>query len=243
MTLERALCKGQIGAVVAPGGLPLILGSGDTLKTEEDALRTGPGPSGRTPETILSAFSTSPLPTITNKSRTGATHQVIDPSAFAIDGESGFEPRPIDVVTALRACHLMYDPKTGMPTLDAVWSLVNGPSARLILDVYLHADMERNFRPSIDALLWSPDLNAPAAERWTIRLPNQPRLQLLGRGLSHAGSELHPRHAEVSNAFFGHIGWDAEDFVGFRCEVRYPVWRAGYCMGFEYLGQPVPKAE
>lgn len=245
-TLERALCKGQIGAVVAPGGLPLVLGSGDTLKTEEAALRQGPGPvqSGRTAETILSAFSTSPLPTITNKSRTGATHQVIDPSAFSGAGEggTGLEPRPVDVVTALRACHLMYDPKTRMPTLDAVWSLVNGPSARLIFDVYLHADMERQFRPSIDALLWSPDLSAPAADRWTIRLPNQPRLQLLGRGLTHAGSELYSRHGEISHAFFGHIGWDPDDFVGFRCEVRYPVWRAGYCMGFEYLGEPGPKA-
>jgi hypothetical protein len=241
LTLERALCKGVIGAVVAPGGLPLVLGSGDTLHTEEAALRAGLAPEnhGRTKETILSAFTTSPLPTVTTKSRTGALHQVIDPAAFAGGGEG--EARPVDVVTALRACHLMYDPTTGAPTLDAVWSLVNCPSARLIFDVYLHADMERLYRPSIDALIWGPDLHAPVQERWTTRLPNQPRLQLLGRGLGHAASEHYARYAEVSAAFFGHIGWEPDDFVGFRCEVRYPVWRAGYCMGFEYLGQPGPK--
>ncbi|HZW07403.1 MAG TPA: hypothetical protein VFF65_09780, partial [Phycisphaerales bacterium] len=130
LTLERALCKGLIGAVVAPGGLPLVLGSGDTLHTEEAALAAGlsPQPHGRTRETILSAFTTSPLPTITSKSRTGSLHQVIDPSAFA---EGAADSRPVDVVTALKACHLMYDPQTGTPTLDAVWSLVNCPSARL----------------------------------------------------------------------------------------------------------------
>lgn len=240
LTLERALCKGVIGAVVAPGGLPLILGSGDTLHTEEAALKAGlaPQPNGRTKETILSAFTTSPLPTVTSRSRTGALHQLIDPSAFAA-GES----RPVDVVTALKAAHLMYDPTTGRPTLDAVWSLVNCTTARLIFDVYLHTEMERLFRPSIDALIWGPDLNVQAQDRWTLRLPNQPRLQLLGRGLSHAASEHYARHAELSNAFFGHIGWDPDDFVGFRCEVRYPVWRAGYCMGFEYLGAPGPKAK
>lgn len=241
LTLERALCKGLIGAVVAPGGLPLVLGSGDTLHTEEASLHKGlsPEPHGRTKETILSAFTTSPLPTITTKSRTGSLHQVIDPAAFA----AGAESRPVDVVTALRASHLMYEPTTGQPTLDAVWSLVNCTSARLIMDVYLHADMERLFRPSIDALIWGPDLSAPVQDRWTIRLPNQPRLQLLGRGLRQAASEHYARHAEVSGAFFGHIGWDPDDFVGFRCEVRYPVWRAGYCMGFEYLGAPGPKAK
>lgn len=239
LTLERALCKGVIGAVVAQGGLPLILGSGDTLHTEEAALKAGLAPDqhGRTKETILSAFTTSPLPTVTSRSRTGSLHQVIDPAAFAA-GES----RPVDVVTALKACHLMYDPTTGRPTLDAVWSLVNCTSARLIFDVYLHTEMERLYRPSIDALIWGPDLNVPAQDRWTLRLPNQPRLQLLGRGLLHAASEHYARHAELSNAFFGHIGWDPEEFVGFRCEVRYPVWRAGYCMGFEYLGAPGPKA-
>jgi len=239
LTLERALCKGLIGAAVAPGGLPLVLGSGDTLHTEEAALAAGLSPDSnkRTRETILSAFTTSPLPTITTKSRTGALHQVIDPAAF-----TGGEQRPVDVVTALKACHLMYDPSTGAPTLDAVWSLVNCPSARLIFDVYLHADMERLYRPGIDALMWGPNLDAPAQDRWTIRLPNQPRLILLGRGLSHAASEHYARHAEVSAAFFGQIGWDPDAFVGFRCEVRYPVWRAGYCMGFEYLGAPGPRS-
>jgi len=241
LTLERALCKGLVGAVVAPGGLPLVLGSGDTLHTEESALLDGlaPGTQGRTRETILSAFTTMPLPTVTSKSRTGSLHQVIDPSAFTQESGS----RPVDVVTALKACHLMYEPATGMPTLDAVWSLVNCPSAKLIFDVYLHADIERRFRPSIDALIWGPGLDAPVHDRWTTRLPNQPRLQLLGRGLKSAASELYARHAELSGAFFGHVGWDAEDFVGFRCEVRYPVWRAGYCMGFEYLGAPGPKAK
>ena len=96
--------------------------------------------------------------------------------------------------------------------------------------------MERRFRPAIEALLWKPGLDVTEDERWTIRLPHQPKLQLLGRGLSAAASDLYPRHAELSRSFFDHIGWNAAEFIGFRCELRFPIWRAGYCMSFEPLG-------
>lgn len=229
--LERGLAKGVIGSVIVPGGLPMVLSSGDTLKTDDELdVRSIEGPQllkGRTPEAILKPFTTDPLPMVTSHDRAGTLFQIIDPKS--LDGAG-----PVDVVTALRASAPMLGPG-GKPTLDAVWSLVSCPSERLVLDVYLHVEMERHFRPSLDALLWSASLDIAQAHKWALRLPSQPRLVLLGRGLSNSASELYARHKELSGYFFEHIGWDADEFIGFRCEVVYPVWRAGYCMAFEHL--------
>jgi hypothetical protein len=245
-TLQRALAKGMFGATIAPGAVPMILSSGDTVKGDDEVRRVmqlnREAMRGRTPEAILRPFTTDPLPMITSRNRNGTLYQVIDPAAASTPSDAdepgaGEVPR-FDVATALLASHPMYEAPTGLPTLNAVWSLVSCPTARLIFDVYLHADMERLFRPSIDALLWSASLDIPEDDKWVMRLPAQPRLQLLGRGLSHAPSDLYPRHAELTRYFFDHIEWNPEQFVGFRCEVVYPIWRAGYCMGMEYLGQP-----
>lgn len=233
--LERALAKGLIGSVVTPGGLPMVLSSGDTLKGDEEVrklrLLGGEGARGRTPEAILRPFTTDPLPMITAGGKHSTLSQVVDPQASAMQGA-------IDVVTAVRGTHPLIDPDTKKPSLDAVWSLVTCPTAKLVFDVYLHASMERDYRPSIDALLWGPNLDVSEEQKWVIRVPAmaQPRLQMLGRGIGRAASEFYPRHAELTAYFFDHIGWDPDEFLGFRCEAVYPVWRAGYCMGFEWLG-------
>lgn len=231
--LERALAKGLIGSTVTPGGLPMVLSSGDTVRGEEEARRItllhGETAVGRTPEAILKPFTTDPLPMVTSRGRGGSLSQIID-------SDAAHEGGPIDVVTALRARHPAMDPQTGKPTLDSVWSLVTCPSRRLILDVYLHNTLERRYRPSMDALLWTATLDVAEDQKWVMRLPSQPRLQMLGRGLGGSASPLWPRHGELTAYFYDHIGWDPEGFIGFRCEVEYPVWRAGYCMAFEYLG-------
>lgn len=223
--LERALAKGLIGSLVMPGGMPMVMSSGDTLRIGSAAARRN----GQMPEEVLRPFTTDPLPLVTSRNRSGKLYQIVDPKV-------GLDGGLIDVVTALKARHPLMDPGTGRPTLDAIWSLVTCPTRRLILDVYLHADMERQFRPSLDALLWAPDLNIAPDDRWVMRLPAGPKLQLLGRGIGAAHTDLYPRHAELSACFFDHVGWEPDEFVGFRCEVVNPVWRAGYSLALEYLG-------
>ncbi len=231
--LERALAKGVIGVQIAEGGLPLQLSSGDTLAEDDGALG---GVStldqskarGRTPEAILTPFTSQPMPTVTTRGGKGSLMQVIDP------GESTRDP--FDVVTAVRATSPMLDPVTGRPSLHEVWSLVNMPARRLVLDVYLHRGIERSYRPSMDAQLWNPGLTVPEEQKWATRLSPRPALQLLGSGLAQAGCESYARHAELTRYFFERLGWSAEEFVGFRCETAYPIWRAGYCMSFEFAG-------
>jgi hypothetical protein len=98
--------------------------------------------------------------------------------------------------------------------------------------VWLHRDLERRVRPAIDAQLWYPNLSSPGGDRWVTRFPDPPRLQLLGEGLVHARSDAWPGHADLCRVVFDRVGWEPSEFVGFRCEVAYPVWRGGYCMSF-----------
>jgi len=228
--LQRATVTGLYRTLVMPGGMPIIIAGGDTLHWADEGHRALRLPDeraaeGKTPEALLPEFTSQPLPTVSSRGETGNLIQVIDPAT--LDG-----PQIIDVFGLSRANHPMFDPKTGELTLDEVWSLTNCVSRRLVFDVFLHRDLERRVRPSIDAQLWYPNLSSPGKDRWVTRYPDQPRLQLLGEGLGRSQSEAWPEHDRLCKTMFERVGWDAAEFVGFRCEVAYPIWRAGYCMSF-----------
>jgi hypothetical protein len=127
LMLEHAMAKGLIGSVAAPGGMPIVLGSGNTLAEAHDpavtTLDREVALHGRTPEAILKAFTSDPLPMVTSRSTAGTLFQVIDERSA---GES------FDVVTALRGRAPLTDPATGKPTLDSVWSLVKCPTERTV---------------------------------------------------------------------------------------------------------------
>lgn len=228
--LQRATVTGLYRTVVMPGGMPIVIAAGDTLHWADPERRTlllqdETAAAGNTPDALLPEFTTTPLPTVSSRGRSGNLIQVIDPA----DLDS---PETLDVFTLARANHPMHDPSTGELTLDEVWSLANCASQRLVFDVFLHRDLERRVRPHIDAQLWYPNLSSPGGDRWVTRFPDTPRLQLLGEGLAHARSEAWPGHADLCRVLFQRVGWDPGAFVGFRCEVAYPIWRAGYCMSF-----------
>jgi len=230
--IERAVVNGLIQTTVTPGGIPASILAGDTMDPESEpqpapvSLDEQPA-KGVTPSAILAEFSTSPLPTVTTRGPGSQLVQVVDPERL----EPG---QMFDVVTARRFVHPKVNPD-GTAALDSVWSLVNCPSRRLIFDVYFHRDMERLFRPAIDAQMWFPNLESPTGDRWLTRFPAQPKLQLLGVGLSAAASPFYARQAELTAHSFERLGWDPNELVGFRCEVEYPIWRAGYCMTLDYI--------
>tara|TARA_R110002073_G_scaffold118918_5_gene259182 strand:+ start:99619 stop:100980 length:1362 start_codon:yes stop_codon:yes gene_type:complete len=235
--LQRALASGLLQTTVVPGGMPVVIRAGDTLHWDDPEHRTidyldDSKPMGNTPEALLKEFTTHPLPTVSSQGTSDNLIQVIDPANF--DG-----PQTLDVITAARSNHPFRDPKTNEMTLDEVWSLVNCPCARLLFDIYLHRDLERMVRPKIDSQLWYPNLSSPGGQRWITRYPSPPRLELLGEGIARASTPSHPRHSELTSTLFDRVGWDASEFVGFRCEVMFPIWRAGYCMTF----QPVEHAQ
>ncbi len=237
--LQRALVSGMLATTAVPGGMPVVIRAGNTLHWDHPEDRNidfldNAKPHGNTPEALLKDFTTHPLPTVTSQGTSDNHIQVIDPEDFDA-------PCTLDVFTAMRSNHSFTDPQTGNFALDEVWSLINCPSARLLFDVYLHRDLERRVRPAIDAQLWYPNLVAPGGQRWITRFPANPRLELLGEGISRAASPAHPRHAELTETLFSRVGWDPGQFVGFRCEADYPIWRSGYCMHFQHLRPDPPE--
>ena len=118
--------------------------------------------------------------------------------------------------------------------------MITFPARRLIFDVYLHREIARRCIPSIEAHLWNSSAGQQGLWRWSTRFPRGPRLLLLGTGLGNAEAERIPGHAALTAHVFERAGWDPTEFVGYRCDVEYPIWRAGYCMLFDFTGNELP---
>lgn len=229
--LHRALAQAMIGTTVVPGGMPCMLESGLTTESMH-AAKQGFQELNREPavgssiSALMQDFTSRPLPTITTQPVGDRISRIIDPTSL---------PGPVvfDVASANRSVHHMHDPETGKPILNEVWTLVNAPTKRLVLDIFLHRDLHAKFAASADALVWRPTLDHPAETRWMYTVPVQPSITDLGTGLSRVANEDYGRQPELAEAFFDLLGWDPSEFHGIRLDVEYPVWRAGYCVRFE----------
>lgn len=234
--LQRAIATGLIQTTVIPGGMPVVISNGSTLRWDDDlehALKNldDSDAQGTTPDALLQKFCSQPLPTVTSRGTQESTIRVIDPQSLD-------HPQTFDVVSAARSNHPFLDPQ-GMPIFNEIWSLANCPSKKLIFDIYVHEDMERMFRPSVDAQQWNPNLSAPGGDKWVLRYPQVPTLELLGRGIGNAATTGYARHAQLTKVFFERIGWNPSEFFGLRCEVDFPIWRGGYCIKFAPVQNPV----
>ncbi|MCB9853494.1 MAG: hypothetical protein H6819_10395 [Phycisphaerales bacterium] len=232
MSFERVLAHGEIGQRIGAEPMPFAFRAGDT-RSEEKRVKGKIFASldeipahGLTPNAILEEFCSDPLPLVTSRGSEGQLVQIIDHKALTPE-------MALDVIIANRSVHPVTIPDTNKPSLDEVWTLLFYPARHLVFDVYLHRDMERRFRPTIDVQLWGPNLDTHPADRWLTRFPNGPRLQLLGHHFDDAHTDAYPRHAELTRYLFDRVGWRHSMFVGFRCEVAFPIWRSGYCIRFE----------
>ncbi|MDX9910338.1 MAG: hypothetical protein RBS39_00760 [Phycisphaerales bacterium] len=229
--LERVIVHGMLSSSSHEGGMPMVISTGvvgeDSELHDPHTLDDRPA-RGSTPDVFLREFTTHPLPMITSFSARGRIQQVIDPAAS-----------PCDFAMIDHSRHPFIDARTGGPGLDGVWALMNCPAADLVLDLYLHKRIERAFRVGLDALLWAPDLQIDPAERWIRRTPSQPALEAMGTGIDRAAHPGSPRHVEMTRTMFDRMGWSPSEFVGYRCAVRFPVWRAGYCLRMD----PVTREE
>lgn len=120
------------------------------------------------------------------------------------------------------------DPRTLDRPVEESWYVLYSPTAALVFDLYLHESIARRCLVSLDVHLWQTSFaNAPHG-KWHTRLPTAPPIVQLGRGVGHAPSSLHPRHEELTGEAFRLADADPEEYIAFRCEERFPVWRSGY---------------
>jgi len=112
----------------------------------------------------------------------------------------------------------------------AIWLFIDYPTQSCTFDLYLHRDMARNTRVSADCHLWGTSLLAPPEDLWMTRFSDALEFHELGTGISNSYSKYNAKNKEVTQHLFESNQWDADEFIGFRCEVRMPIWRSGICI-------------
>lgn len=234
--LRQSRAHGLIGHRAADDAVPLTFHVfAESKANGDDELTPGAyrplvndAPAGA-PGSLLASFSSEPTPIVSAKQPNEFIVQTIEPSQS--DDQSA-RSAGVDFVFGMTG--VMSHPAAGSPQLEEIWALVNFPVRRLILDAYLHRDLASSCIPALDAHLWRPDFAQNAGERWQTRFPNPPTLQVLGRGAHRARTDAWARHAELRELLFASRGLNADDFVGYRCDITYPMWRTGYCMSFDF---------
>lgn len=177
---------------------------------------------------VLEDYSSDPVPLVTMRGSGKEALIVVDPERGAMD--EGVDITIANLLEANWGLPINDDPPT-----HEISTFVKSPAARMIFDVFLHSSMAGQCLPSMKVYLTSPGIFHNRAEYWTDELPFPPKLELLGLGGGkNLGSHLFLRHEDMTRYFFNKLGWDIEEYVGYRCEVEYPLWCGFYCMIFDY---------
>ncbi len=231
---EGVRIRGLIGHSARADAVPLEMGESAPLRTDGsgpafETLQAQPA-SGSTPRSLLPAFCTEPLPRVVSRSSGDRVFHMIDTSGTAAS--------PADIVMAHRSSKPDRHPATLRPAVGEMLLLINFPARRMLFDIFVHRDIARRCIPSAEVHLFRSDAHGPAIG-WTTRFAGSPRLEVLGSGLSRTAAPSYARYTELLGGVYDQLGWDAGDFVGYRCEATFPVWRAAYCMLFDFTGNEI----
>lgn len=185
-----------------------------------DYRRVGGDEAGREPHHLIEQFCSTPLPTIDTR--------VIKESHLAhiINVDQIPAGEPFDVFASQQSIWNITEPGKS----KGIWLYIDYPTRRCIFDVYLHVDLERPHRISADCHLWGTALLAPPEDLWMTRFADPLEFTVLGPGVANAASCHHEKHRALTQYMFDHHEWDADEFVGYRCEIEMPIWRSGVCL-------------
>lgn len=215
--------RGLIGHHARADAVPLELGHTSPLRARAEGEHVEPA------GLVLEEFCSKPPPRVVSKSSPALV-------VYTVDVPPSTTPAGVDVVVGKKRSLIEKHPATLDPAIGEVWNLINFPARKMVFDVYLHRDIARRCIPSIEVHLWAPESPSHVQARWSTRFAGGPRLELLGAGLRSAPTVTYPRQVELTARMFALAGWEADEFVGYRCEAAYPMWRGGYCMSFDFTG-------
>ncbi|MFG0328081.1 MAG: hypothetical protein ACF8SC_12535 [Phycisphaerales bacterium JB037] len=230
--IEYVHVRAYTGHRVREGAPPMLLSSGVSHTDEELAEDQtffgldGSPLSGRTRTAVIQEFSGDPAPVVTTRDRTGRFTQVIDapPGSHACS----------DLVLAYRVPSVSAHPALQSPPILCETLGVREPVRRIVMDLYLHRTMTAGCKPSMSMFIGNRDVECDLTDRWFDRIESSPVLTLLGPGIHNAASEAYTNHAALTRHVFTQLGWDPDDFVGYRCDEEYPQWGCDYVMAFDY---------
>ncbi len=229
---EGLRVRGYLGHRAHAEALPLEMGGTAPLQARSAGPAFVPLTDGDGP--FLPEFCSRPLPQIISRSAADRTFQLIEPAPDAKDAA-------MDVVIANRAAQPDIHPAAMRPAIGEMWTLITFPARRMVYDVFLHREIARRCIPSLEVHLRGFDTHPLGSRRWSTRFPGHQRLEVLSTGLAGVRTNAYSRHQELIETVLTRVGWRADEFVGFRCEVEYPIWRAGYCTVFDFTGSEIPE--
>jgi hypothetical protein len=177
----------------------------------------------RQPQELVERFCSTPLPSIDSRiiKEENLAH-IVDPGHIPT-GE------PFDCFATQHSHWNIASPGRH----KAIWLYIDYPTRHCTFDLYLHHSMEENNDVSGDCHLWGTSLLAPPEDLWMTRFADQINFTRLGSGTAGADSAAYERQRQLTTHMFERHGWDAEEFIGFRCEMELPVWRSGMCIVLE----------
>jgi hypothetical protein len=231
-TVEVFRAHGLVGHVARADAVPLTVHNftrktdeGESPQPERFASLENVEVEGRNGTVVLEEFSSDPVPLVTSRQPDEFLVQSIDERAPAIG-------HPVDLMLSARTS--MPHPVLQSPPIEEAWALLNFPCRHLLFDIWMHRDLACSCIPSLDTHLWGPDFSTQLGDRWRTRFADSPPLQLLGPGLRRSSPPAYPRLGELTQHLFSRVSLEPDEFVGFRCDVEYPLWRAGYCVSFDF---------
>jgi hypothetical protein len=226
--LEQAWVRGlvglrmQRGAAPLPVGISAVAGNQTPPNTAATIDPLGAPGDGRRSAGLIASLSSVPLPTLTSRGPR-------DAQLLALDAGDGTLDRPFDVAIGTRVMGVEYPER-----LFHTSAVISTPAARLVFDVYVHRSIAVASVPSSGVFLYTMSFSANMDENWPFRLPGQYRLELLGAGTGNAESPAWSRHADATAHLFEQTGWRADDFVGHRMDIEFPMWGSAVYQWFEF---------
>ena len=91
------------------------------------------------------------------------------------------------------------------------------------IDLFVHRELPFELPPELLVLSrMELGVDLPPAIQRRYRLPLDRPVQALGQGLTVAASAHVPRYLEMLGAVYERVGWEPEEFRGFRVELAFP---------------------
>ncbi len=228
------------------GAMPICpVTSSDTeflLRRDEPSLGPLSRPLGEAQRSVglIREFCSSPAPRLVTRRQQGRVPILIEPG----DDARG----PFDIVLGA-----IYQgnphPAADEPRTQFCHICSDGPSRRLIMIVYLHRSLATAAVASSGVFAKHPvgvvefdHAGTPRVvlprDRWYDRLPGSPAIEYLGLGTSRLHGSPYPRLAPLAEHLFRLGGWEADQFVGYRMSVEFPVWNTHHLMWFDFETPP-----
>lgn len=116
-----------------------------------------------------------------------------------------------------------------------VFAEVNTPAKALHFDVFVHEGVYPHSTPMLHIYDTSFDgvANVNDRTRDVDRLEVAESIQPLNSGLLNFRSAHVTKYADLTRTVFGSLGWNPDQFRGYRCRIDYPIYGSQVVMAFD----------